>query len=522
MQYGRKCMLGCQWMKRLSFLLISFILTTSCTLRHPNHGLAIDQMQADLHQGMRADANHSSSYRIPTSVSNALMPSYAAKKQKYCLPAKRFDISANQVPAKVFFMSLVDGTSYNMVVSPNVGGTISLKLKKVTIREALNAVHDSYGFEFHRTSYGYEVLPPKLESKIFTINYLDVKRKGKSVIEVTSGQISEQVSSTSIGGTSTSPSPVTTGGTQTVTAGSTIDTRSEANFWHDIEVSLRQIVGNKDGRAVTVNGQSGVVVVHAFAPELKQVTRFLERLQSNIKRQVILEAKILEVQLNDQFQSGIDWNLFGKVLSGNGGVGQTSFLDFDNTTLTDFTSIFTIRINGNFGTLIKFLQTQGNVQVLSSPRISTVNNQTAVIKVGMDQFFVTGVSTTNVTSGLSNNVFPTQNINLTPFFSGVTLDVTPQISREGEVILHIHPTVSQVKDQEKTIVLGNNGGSSSQNTYVLPLAQSTIREADSIVRALDGQVVVIGGLMQNNMQERSSWRSYLIKNSIFWFSFPSY
>jgi MSHA biogenesis protein MshL len=134
------------------------------------------------------------------------------------------------------------------------------------------------------------------------------------------------------------------------------------------------------------------------------------------------------------------------------------------------------------------LQTQGDVRVLSSPRIATVNNQKAVIKVGSDEFFVTEVSTTTTTSTTSSTQSP--DIELTPFFSGIALDVTPQISNGQEVILHVHPTVTEVEERVKTIELGSE-------EFNLPLAYSTVRETDSIIRAQSGQVVVIGGLMQN-------------------------
>jgi MSHA biogenesis protein MshL len=125
--------------------------------------------------------------------------------------------------------------------------------------------------------------------------------------------------------------------------------------------------------------------------------------------------------------------------------------------------------------------------VLSSPRIATLNNQKAVLKVGNDEMFVTGVSTTTTTAGNSAVSSPT--LTLTPFFSGIVLDVTPQIDGEGAVILHVHPAISNVAEKTKNIDLGSLG------SFRLPLAASTVNESDSIVRIGDGQIVAIGGLM---------------------------
>jgi len=226
-----------------------------------------------------------------------------------------------------------------------------------------------------------------------------------------------------------------------------------------------------------------------------------------LQRQVILEAKIIEVKLSDSFQAGIDWtaltdsrNYFAGTSGVVGGIGGTTTLnaagEFPVQTsalsLADsqFANLFTVGGGtSSFGALISLLNTQGEVQVLSSPRISTVNNQKAVIKVGSDEFFVTDVSSDTSSNSVSTTTSP--DITLTPFFSGIALDVTPQISEEGEVILHIHPSVSEVTDQTKSITIGG------QN-QLLPLAFSTVRESDSVVKAKNGQVVVIGGLMQNS------------------------
>jgi MSHA biogenesis protein MshL len=156
-------------------------------------------------------------------------------------------------------------------------------------------------------------------------------------------------------------------------------------------------------------------------------------------------------------------------------------------------------IGNNFAGFIELLQTQGEVQVLSSPRVSAVNNQKAVIKVGQDEFFVTDFSTTT-TTGTATTTTPS--VTLTPFFSGIALDVTPQISGDGSVLLHIHPSVSRVEDQDKEITFG-------EESLTLPLALSTVRESDTIIRAKSGQIVVIGGLMEDILTDEEAATPFL-------------
>jgi MSHA biogenesis protein MshL len=150
----------------------------------------------------------------------------------------------------------------------------------------------------------------------------------------------------------------------------------------------------------------------------------------------------------------------------------------------------------NFAALLNFLESQGTVHVLSSPRIATLNNQKAVIKVGTDEFFVTNVSTTSTSTGTTSTVSPT--ITTQPFFSGIALDVTPQISDDDQITLHVHPSVSLVTDKTKSLNLGSLG------TFTLPLASSNITESDTIVRVRDGTIAAIGGLMKQAQQNASS------------------
>ncbi|MEY2654869.1 MAG: hypothetical protein RLZZ524_1897, partial [Pseudomonadota bacterium] len=150
----------------------------------------------------------------------------------------------------------------------------------------------------------------------------------------------------------------------------------------------------------------------------------------------------------------------------------------------------------HFAALLSFLEGQGKVQVLSSPRIATLNNQKAVLKVGSDELYVTGVSSTTTSSGSTSTSTPS--VVLQPFFSGISLDVTPQIGEDGQVMLHVHPAISTVTEKQKAINLGSLG------SYQLPLASSAINETDSIVRLRDGEIAAIGGLMSQERREDST------------------
>jgi len=138
------------------------------------------------------------------------------------------------------------------------------------------------------------------------------------------------------------------------------------------------------------------------------------------------------------------------------------------------------------------------VSVLSNPRIATINNQKAVLKVGTDALYVTNLTTSTTTTTTGTVVTPS--LTLEPYFSGISLDVTPQIDDDGNIILHVHPMISVVSEKDKSVNLGTLG------TFTLPLATSDINETDSIVRVQDGNIVAIGGLMR---QEQSADRSQL-------------
>lgn len=482
----------------IKITIIAFIFLASCATRMPVDGLANDQIRAELLKAKDDNTRiaRKPKKRLPPSVSAALTPSMnihlpTIKRRS----SRRFDIAVKDVPAKTFFMGLVKETPYSMTVSPEIQGNITLNLKRVTIEQALQTVENVYGYQYRRTRVGFEILANKLQTRIYHINYIDVERKGNSTMSVTSGQVTQMGAGQRGVGASSGTFATTTGiagfgqARQSSSIGQVV-TKSDFSFWKKLESTLKTMLSKEEGHSVSVNPLAGIVVVRAFPKELKQVAAYLDALQNNMDRQVILEAKVLEVQLNNDYQMGIDWKIFGAQLN--------AINDFPGTniSLEDFPDAFQINIKwrpGDFETTIRALETQGNVQVLSSPRVATLNNQKAVIKVGSDEFFVTNISSSNTET--FSGTTPTQDVELTPFFSGITLDVTPQIDSRDNVTLHVHPAVSRVKDQRKTIDLGEQG------ILELPLAFSTVRESDTVVHAKNGQVVVIGGLMENQSVE---------------------
>lgn len=445
----------------------------------------------------------------PADVAAALMPPLA-------LPyagsgGERFDVSVADVPAGEFFMSLVKGTRYNMVVHPDVAGTITLDLQDVTIDEVMNIVRSIYGYAFRQAGNVYQVLPNGLRTEVFKVDYLNVVRQGRSETRVSSGQVSDAGTSStgsessSSGNNSSSDSESSGDSGSSAVVGTRINTTAKADFWTELQASLLMLVGSDKGQQVVVTPQAGIVMVRAQADEIESVRDYLTKAELVVRRQVIIEAKILEVQLNDGFQSGIDWSAVGQPSDGKT-IVVSNRADAANpariiTNPDNIGGIFSIGANLNdFAGLINLLQTQGTVQVLSSPRISTINNQKAVIKVGTDEFFVTEVSST--TTSVGDAALTTPTVELTPFFSGIALDVTPQISANDEVVLHIHPSVSEVRDQNKSFTV-------AQGSFNLPLALSTIRETDSIVFARSGQVIVIGGLMQTASKDTNAGTPFL-------------
>lgn len=517
----------------LPLITLSVVLSACTPQRVTPQGSTFDRIDQELKD---AAATNAARAKKNDALSQAMLPPLqvdTAPSNKAAEP--RFDLAVSAAPAAQVFAALVAGTKYSMLVPPEVSGSLTLNLKGVTVKEALEAIRDLYGFEFIIKGNRILIQPNTMQTRMFKINYLASRRVGMTDVRVTGSSPSQTTGTTP--GAAGQPATQPTSGTPTQGSSSSrssdssrITTRNDTDFWTELNTALSALVGQENGRAVIINPLSGVVLVKAMPSEMRAIESYLKATQLIVERQVMLEAKVVDVRLSDGYQSGINWSKFdgsndnrwsiggaapgttlgttgalvgavaGAASTGGSGAGSTTGTVTPGLAGSLVTSALGRGFFGlafqsrSFAALLSFLETQGDVQVLSSPRVATINNQKAVLKVGTDDYFVTNVSTTATSTGTGTVVTPT--IGLQPFFSGVALDVMPQIDDDGNVILHIHPSVSVVTEKTKVVDLGATIG-----TFTLPLASSTISEADSIVRVQDGNIVAIGGLMseaQNN------------------------
>ncbi|WP_303786520.1 pilus (MSHA type) biogenesis protein MshL [Azovibrio restrictus] len=520
-----------------------------------------ERIQATLDQASQRKSQEQSA------IDAALLPPMQVPLPAAARPLEpRFDLAVVDAPAAQVFLALVDGTRYSMLLPSDIAGSLTLNLKNVTVLEALGVIRELYGYDFQVQGNRILVQPNTPQTRIFQVSYLASKRGGTSTTRVIS---SNSTGSTSSPSTGTGTSGVGGSVNQAVET-TNVFTGQSSDFWLELGVGIAtaldctyeitasgsvgasgaggaplmaQMMGQNlsnlrcpEGRRFLMNKQSGVVMVRALPSELREVGELLKAMQAGIERQVMLEAKLIEVELNDGFQSGVNWAAFDKFGRQRWGVnannsqwpvqsqdGQLRRLTPETYSSTDgitqnwegvalsgasgLLNSFSVPgalglsfQTGDFASIIQFLETQGTVYVMSNPRIATLNNQKAVLKVGSDDYYVTGVEpgTTAVGSGNSNTFNP-PTITAQPFFSGIALDVTPQIDDNGMITLHIRPAVTEVTTKELVVNLGSQAGA-----YTLPFASSRVKETDSIVRVRDGMIVAIGGLMS---QEQSSGES---------------
>ncbi len=465
---------------------------------------------------------------LPAAVEAALAPQTRLELPKSAGQSveARFDLAVNAASAQQVFLGIASGTRYSMLLHPEVAGSITVNLKDVTVPEAMDALRELYGYEYRIDGNRIFVQPLTTQTRFYSIAYPASLRQGKSELRVISGSIADK-------GASSASSSAAGSSTSAQVDSSRVTTSVASDFWGELQSSVGMLIGCAvtasstagaaagvancpSGRNVGVSPHTGMLMVRALPIEQRQVNEYLKAARVQVERQVMIEAKIIDVTLNENAQTGINWAHFhnGKHNWSKGattsdfavpgaapasnlaamlGTGLPAAAGATATSAGVFGLAFQ---TGSFAALLNFLESQGQVQVLSSPRIAAINNQKAVLKVGTDEFFVTEITSTPSTSGGSGTTTSTS-ITTQPFFSGIALDVTPQIDDADNIILHVHPSVSQVVTDDKSVTVGGQ-------PFSLPLAKSSVSETDSVVRLKDGEIAAIGGLMKRESRDAGS------------------
>ena len=286
--------------------------------------------------------------------------------------------------------------------------------------------------------------------------------------------------------------------------------------------NLRNLLSNQgatkfiEAASVIINPEAGVVMVRATSRQHKKVSEFLDKITVNAGRQVLIEATIAEVELSSAYQQGVDW----QALSGRFSFTQTAPNVLASPAsagplLRDVTQVPSGTLvsssasgisNGTFGVFsykgrrfssaVKVLESFGNVKVLSSPKLSVMNNQTAVLNVG-DQLVYFKVSSSTTTNANTGQIQTSVDTRPKTVSVGLLLSVTPQISSGGEVILNVRPSISSVKRYRED----PNPNISSNIKNLVPEIRR--REMESVLRLKDGEIAVLGGLMQDSEEAYS-------------------
>ncbi len=411
------------------------------------------------------------------------MPEFVPVQERLSpLQTKTVSIAARNTPLRDVLYIIAETANLNLIMGRDVNPDlpVTLTIKDIAVDKALDIIFNSVDY-FYSVSDNILTVNA-LETKIFELGKPNIVQDYKIDIggDILSGTASGGTGSTSVSGD--------------VSMKSSSDETS-FKFWDAMDKTLITLLtagsgtGQAPGTTFVVNRMAGTIMVSAAKKDLKRVGDYISNLKKVLNRQVLVEARIVEVQLSEGLKYGIDWEAVVKMLPH----GTTTI----GISANNFTNIFTsgssnFEINlfhaDNFSMLLKALQEQGNVKTLSNPRVNIMNGQTSLLSVGRNTTFISRVETTTTSSDGSAPV-TTFTVDTNSILSGVMFGLVPYINSENEITLSITPIVTNLVSLEsKTIGTGNN-------SVEIKLPTVDLREMSTTVKILDGQIVVIGGLI---------------------------
>jgi MSHA biogenesis protein MshL len=422
------------------------------------------------------------------------------------LQQERFDLDVQDADLRTLLVGLIRHSPFNAVVSSDVQGSVTADLSNVTLFDLLEQIVEPRGFSYQIRGNTVEVARNPIETRTYYIDYPSYTRSGGSDFTA-GGALSSSASSSS--SSSSSSSGGSSSSSSSDSSSTTLRTANRQDFWTELQGSLQSLVFGSaqadaqqiasSGRQVLVAAQSGLVLIRAEHSVQDQVRSFLNEMTRSTQRQVLIDTRILEVSLSDDLDLGVDVEYApdtGGVTRGVVGrlIGPVPPRTNPATLGSSLSPVLT---NGGitFGLAgdhlaarLRALAAQTDVRVVSTPRIATLNNHQALIKVVRNQVFFIAENDVQIVEGVGTTVTTDFVPQVVPI--GVTLDVTPRIGEDNQITLHIHPSVSEVVGlaaQPSTIPNVPSGS--------LPIVD--LRETDTVVRVGDGDTIVMGGLIRS-------------------------
>jgi len=385
-----------------------------------------------------------------------------------------FTVVATDLPANELLFALARDARLNLDIDPSISDKVSINAIDQTLPQILKRISRQVSLRYFLDGPNLVVENDTPFTRIYRIDYLNMSRETTSDIEV----------STQIASTGTTDG----GGGGGSNSSTSVKNEAKNNFWETLEENIKLIAG-ADGESgiVISNRETGTISVVATSAAHDNIQGFVDQVLRSARRQVLIEATVVEVTLNDDFKAGVDWS---RITSGDGWDFQQSLLG-GTLGSTPFTSAVFQDENSDreINAAIKALDSFGDVSVMSSPKIMALNNQTSVLKVVDNRvYFSIEADTTSTDAGITTTFETT--IHTVPV--GFVMNVTPYITDTDEVILNIRPTISRilqfVNDPNPTLAAAG---------VLSPVPEIQVREMESVLRVADGNTAVIGGLMQD-------------------------
>lgn len=409
---------------------------------------------------------------------------------------KKFvSISASGLPVEDVLMELVKQTQVSLVMDPLLSGIVMIQAHKKPFIHVVRQICDMANLRYKIKSGILYIEPDTPYLKSYPLQFLNLMRQNESKISVATDVFSSMhYSKNGKHGAGNIDN-----GSNTLLKG-----QSKTNFWEELELNLSMILGEtgqKSDASYTIHRQAGILTVKASQKTHDQVKTYLDLLTENTTAQVLIEAKIVEVTLKDEFKSGINWHSIRTDFNLNAPLGDIVVPGMFNPALAPVRDVISLGATGrNLTTIASLLSRFGTVRTLSNPRITVSNNQPAVLKVATNQVFFQ----VQYNRELGNDNRPETErasslIQTVPI--GLVMVVQPSINTQaGKITLNLRPTISRVtsfKEDPAVGVLTNN-------TRTSKIPEIQVRELDSVLNVTDGEVIVMGGLMEERSDNESS------------------